>query len=350
MSIGETKKPRQSAYGEEHIQNAKEFAAEIDAWDAEDRPENDVFILDSTGDVLQGLGAIESDIYMRSEKINTILTEHPEMTLSEIKKIPQILNDPILILKSRNAGRAARQNSRLILFSSVKAQNRKPVLIALDLKPTENHLVLAGMQKITSSYTKTSNAVNFVRNSDVLHIDTNKKRAASLLQTIGFQMPIEWQRVGSIGSISYAGNIVNIQGTSFDEVVETADAFSEESRQLAYGEEEYLTLAKDPEKNEARLQKMVDEAAKKKANDYRISLGYIPPKTFRMLVFYSVALLPLIVNIIKKRSERRIFRNAIFLKRSDDKIFFLVANAGKDKCHDEHGETDSQPHNGKTVV
>ena len=47
---------------------------------------------------------MEQDIYLRSEKVNTILQQHPEMTLAEIKRIPEILNDPVLVLKSLGAG------------------------------------------------------------------------------------------------------------------------------------------------------------------------------------------------------------------------------------------------------
>lgn len=54
---------------------------------------------------MQGLGAIESDIYMLSDKINTICKEHPEMSIDEIKKIPQILENPILILSSKGKGK-----------------------------------------------------------------------------------------------------------------------------------------------------------------------------------------------------------------------------------------------------
>ena len=40
-----------------------EFARALDRWDAEGR-NKETFILGSTGEVLQGLGAIESDIYV----------------------------------------------------------------------------------------------------------------------------------------------------------------------------------------------------------------------------------------------------------------------------------------------
>ena len=42
----------------------EEFEADIDQWEEDGRPEGESFILGSTGDVLQGLGAIESDIYI----------------------------------------------------------------------------------------------------------------------------------------------------------------------------------------------------------------------------------------------------------------------------------------------
>lgn len=56
---------------------------------------------------------------MRSGKIEKSLKEHPEMSLEEIKKIPNILNDPVLVLKSRQMDRS-KGNSRLVVFGSIK--------------------------------------------------------------------------------------------------------------------------------------------------------------------------------------------------------------------------------------
>lgn len=195
------------------------YERDIDEWDAQGRPDGEVFVLGSTGDVLQGLGAMEQDIYLRSEKVNAILRDHPEMTLTEIKRIPEILDDPVLVLKSRNVGRGGRQNTRLVLFGTVRAENGQPVLSVLDLRPVENGLAIDDMQKVTSSYTKDSNPVWYVQNSDILHADKN--RTIPLLRTIGFQMPIELQRSGSMGSISYRRQNVNMQGVPFDQVVGT---------------------------------------------------------------------------------------------------------------------------------
>jgi hypothetical protein len=38
---------------------------------------------------------------MNSKKIAQILDEHPEVTLDSIKRIPELLEDPVLILKSK---------------------------------------------------------------------------------------------------------------------------------------------------------------------------------------------------------------------------------------------------------
>ena len=194
------------------------YAQDIDEWNRDGRNSREIFVLSSTAEALQGLGARENDIYMKGDKISLILEQHPEMTLNEIKRIPEILDDPILVLSSRNKGRAGSQNTRLVLFGSVKAQDGRPVLCVLDLQPVENRIVIQDMQKATSAYTKDNDPVRFVRNSEVLYTSENKKRTTALLRTLGFQMPSELQRYGSMGSISYHGQNVKMEGVPFTEI------------------------------------------------------------------------------------------------------------------------------------
>lgn len=194
------------------------YAQDIDEWNRDGRNSREIFVLGSTAEALQGLGARENDIYMKGDKISLILEQHPEMTLNEIKRIPEILDDPILVLSSRNKGRAGSQNTRLVLFGSMKAQDGRPVLCVLDLQPVENRIVIQDMQKATSAYTKDNDPVRFVRNSEVLYTSENKKRTTALLRTLGFQMPSELQRYGSMGSISYHGQNVKMEGVPFTEI------------------------------------------------------------------------------------------------------------------------------------
>lgn len=187
----------------------------VEQWNREGRPEGEMFILGSTGSVLQGLGAIESDIYMQGDKINRILQDHPEMTLEEIKRLPEILEDPVLVLKSKGSGGIGK-TSRVVMFGTVRAQNGQPVMAVLDLRPYENGFLVTDMQKVNSSYTK-KNPADFIRSSEVLYAD--KKRAAPLLRLTG--LTIASQQLlqnGSVGSISYAGQDVNIEGTPFSDM------------------------------------------------------------------------------------------------------------------------------------
>lgn len=232
------------------------FGGKISAWDRAGRPEGERFTLGSTGPVLQGLGAIESDIYMNGDKIRKILHDHPEMTLREIRRIPEILEDPVLILKSRNAGRGARGNSRVVLFGTLKAQDGRPILCVLDLRPKERGFLLNDMQKVTSAYTKDNNPRAFLQNSDVMFLD--KKRTTRLLSEIGFQTPISCNRSGYIGTIAYARDAVKLEGEPFSQVVELS---GENGERLSLTGENLLEAearAKALEKENAVLRERVE--------------------------------------------------------------------------------------------
>lgn len=209
-----------AAPAESWRQVRENFSNEIDSWVKDDMPEGVRFTLGSTGPVLQGLGAIESDIYMEGDKIRKILQDHPEMTLAEIKKVPQILEDPAMVLKSKT-----RTNS-LVVLGTYQAQNGRPILAAMDLLPRGKGFVVDGMQKVTSAYTKTESQTataeqvgrKFLMGSDVLFAD--KKRAIPLLRTTGLTISSQQLlRNGYIGSISYKGSSVNIEGVPFSSVV-----------------------------------------------------------------------------------------------------------------------------------
>lgn len=217
---GESVNNRYSEDEPERYSVDEEYAAELELWNRDGRPGGEVFVLGSTGEALQGLGAMEQDIYLRSEKINAILEKHPEMTLNEIKRIPEILDDPVLIAKSTGQSRGG-QNTRLVIIGTLRAQNGKPVMTVLDLRPVEGELVVDDMQKVNSAYNR-ENGLNYLRRSELLYAD--KKRTIPLLRTMGLQSrPIELQRSGSMGSIIYDLQNVNIEGVPFDEVVDTAE-------------------------------------------------------------------------------------------------------------------------------
>lgn len=276
MEVGQWQKKSGSARAPPaKMSIAQDFKSRVAAWYKSGMPEGTSFVLGETGATLQGLGAIESDIYMNGEKISTILKEHPEMTIREIQRIPEILDDPVLILKSRNSANV-RENSRLVIFGTVKASDGRPVMCVMDLRPTENGLLLDDMQKVASAYTKDNHPDRFVQNSFVLHAD--EKRTIPLLRTIGFQMPITLQRYGSMGSITYKGPKVNLYGEKFSDVVSVGTTAETEKRKFSASADQAQTGQQTQQEDEKKKERYRDLMGEKAAQYTRRAENFLLAK------------------------------------------------------------------------
>jgi hypothetical protein len=263
MEVGQWQKKSGSARAPPaKMSIAQDFKSRVAAWYKSGMPEGTSFVLGETGATLQGLGAIESDIYMNGEKISTILKEHSEMTIREIQRIPEILDDPVLILKSKNNARSQYGNSRLVMFGAIKAQDGRNIMCVLDLRPTENGLLIDDMQKVSSAYSKDVAPENFIKRSFVLFAD--EKRTIPLLRGMGFKMPMSLLRSGSIGSISYEGKSVNLRGEKFSDVVSVGTTAETAKRKFSASAEqtqdEQQTQQED-EKKKGRYRDLMGEKA-----------------------------------------------------------------------------------------
>lgn len=215
------------------------YADDISQWVRDGKPNGMVFVLGNTGPVLQGLGAIESDIYLTSDKLNVIQKDHPEVSDSAIKRIPQILEDPVLVLRSKGHGKSG-SNSRMVVIGAVKADNGQPLLTILDLRPYEKGFLVDDMQKVNSAYTK-KNPENFIRGSEIVYADKN--RTVPLLRRIGLTIASrELQQSGSIGRITYNGNGVNISGVPFSDIVPTDNYSMQNSAEDADGKHSLMDI------------------------------------------------------------------------------------------------------------
>lgn len=263
MEVGQWQKKTGSARAPPvKMSIAQDFKSRVAAWYKSGMPEGTSFVLGETGATLQGLGAIESDIYMNGEKISTILKEHPEMTIREIQRIPEILDAPVLILKSKNNARSQYGNSRLVMFGAIKAQDGRNIMCVLDLRPTENGLLIDDMQKVSSAYSKDVAPENFIKRSFILFAD--EKRTIPLLRGMGFKMPMSLLRSGSIGSISYEGKSVNLRGEKFSDVVSVGTTAETAKRKFSASAEqtqdEQQTQQED-EKKKGRYRDLMGEKA-----------------------------------------------------------------------------------------
>ena len=204
------------------IQNSiyETYAAEMLAWDGKSKR---VFTLGTTSTALQSIGVRDSEIQLKSGKARDILNnpDH-DMDQKTLAKLPEVLENPIAILKSQqvtkdNEAYNDGNTSRLVIFGTVNDTKGVPVSVVLELLPMDHGKVL-DLSIVASAYGKTTNLSGFVQSSEVMYLDEDKKRTNSWLQSVGVQFPSDAINYGPIGSVTYSGNKVNIEGVPFSEI------------------------------------------------------------------------------------------------------------------------------------
>lgn len=88
------------------------------------------------------------------------MQKHPEMTKNVIKQVPQILENPVIVLESKQS------DSSLVMFGTVTDTAGKPVTAILELQPTNKGGQILDMNVIASAYWK-NNAKNGYRTVDL---------------------------------------------------------------------------------------------------------------------------------------------------------------------------------------
>lgn len=194
------------------------FGKNVDDW-VKNTPEGMLstspgyFRVGTTSEALQSIGARTDNIYMRKSKIGMIFEDHPEVTVDVIKKVPDILENPVLIMKS-----LTRPDS-IVLLSEEKAENGNNLMVALELTPKPGGRTEAEFSLVTSAYGRDDeNLRNLINNSELLYLDTNKNRANSWLMQLRVQFPSRQPPYGSIGNIAYAEDGVKITGKKLSEL------------------------------------------------------------------------------------------------------------------------------------
>ncbi len=235
------------------------FADAAQKWYDETKPEqratsHGYFHIGTTSDALTSIGARADNIYMRKYKIGTILEDHPNMSIDVIKQVPQLLETPVLIMKSRT------QPDSIVLLGDLRATNNDTVLAALQLTPTPGGGTEAEFSLVTSAYDRSiTNIQNLIRNSELLYLDPNKNRTNNWLMHLRVQFPSGQPPFGSIGTISYDDDGVNIQGKTLKELgVEMTVAPDLDSTQKSVSE--------IPDEQKTPMQKALEDALKKRAD------------------------------------------------------------------------------------
>lgn len=174
--------------------NIDEFVSEYDAWDKKNPTR--VFRVGYTSDALKSIGIDEKYITMDASKLIKIKAKHPGMTDEVIKEVPRMIQDPLLVMKSRQSA------SRIVLLGELTDAEGKSVIAVLELHPANRKGLLLDEMKVVSTYGK-DNMQNFINNSQIMYVSPDKKRTSNWLASTGLRLPVEQAVTDSINSIAH---------------------------------------------------------------------------------------------------------------------------------------------------
>lgn len=174
------------------------FANKFDKWDK--KSIGFAFNIGTTSKILQSIGIDEKAIYWDASKILKIQKDHPQMTDSVIKQVPNILENPVLIMESLTVP------DRLTLFGEVYDAKNNAVLAVLELNPKDKNGRALSIIKIASAYGKDTNPQGLINKSKILY--TNKNRINRWLSVNRLQLPLPSYSTDSKNSISENQNAV----------------------------------------------------------------------------------------------------------------------------------------------
>lgn len=171
----------------------KYFEKKYDSWDK--KSGGFAIRVGTTSSILQSLGVDNKTIYWDSTKIKKIRIKHPEMTDNIIKQVPNILENPIIVMESNTV------KGRLTLFGNVYDSKNNPVLVALELNPNNKGGKNLNVIKIASAYGKDVNLQGFINKSTILYVDSNKERTHNWLTVNRLKLPLPSTKYGFLKNI-----------------------------------------------------------------------------------------------------------------------------------------------------
>ena len=226
-----------------------DFGERIDAWDGKS---GKTFQVGRTSKALQSIGVRDKRIIWHSGKVAKILDKHHAMTRDVIKQVPDILENPVVVLESKQS------SSRIAVFGEVTDSSGNPVTAILELQPTGMGGEIMDMNVVASAYGKDGNPARFIQSSGVLYLDPNKTRTERWLHSIGLQLPSGLTTLGPIGSITYQNGKVKMESIPASQVVELSGESGERLSLTGENLLEAEARAKALEKENAVLRERVD--------------------------------------------------------------------------------------------
>ena len=173
----------------------------------------------NTSEVLKSIGVKDRDIFWQAGKLRKILNKHSAanhnsatgqgsiMTKEILKQVPQVLENPIIVLHS-DTSRNADYASRIFMYGDVKDAVGKPVNVSLELLPTDRNGLAVENIVVLSAYGHEQYRAEKVVPGEILYVDPNTERTTAWLKGNRLQLPFSVTNGGLKARLHYAeGNV-----------------------------------------------------------------------------------------------------------------------------------------------
>lgn len=288
------KAPRDGA--EKRYSISDKFVRNLEKWDRNGRPDKKRLFVGTASDALKSIGIGENStsepmIYWNTTKLRKILTDHPEINLETVKSLPNVLENPVIILENPD------KVNRIVMFGDVYGTNDIPVMVVLELSRKEQEDVMIDNLFIVNSYTREQKekgvettpeyrgkdtTQTIINNYRILYTDPNKKRTREWMADNRLQLPLGFIQYGPINKVSYFEKDVN-GGVSFEDKAAPKTPFQlqledlkdqMENRRHSIGRSKDAAYMDAVNRGDmADAQRMVDEAAKAAGYSHKMYHG-----------------------------------------------------------------------------
>ena len=191
------------------------FEKAIDELDVNSKASYEVRV-GTTSEVLKSIGVKDREIIWHSGKIRKILAKHSTenfrtgadhsiMTKEILKQVPQVLENPILVVHS-DTTRNADYASRIFMYGDVKDATGKPVNVSLELLPTGRKGLAMENIVVLSAYGHDAYRPGRVLQGEVLYADPDTKRTSSWLRDNRLLLPFALTSAGPKAILRYSEN------------------------------------------------------------------------------------------------------------------------------------------------
>ncbi len=224
--------------------NKDSFDKQLDSWDM--KTVGFSFVAGNTQGVLENVEYMpgqkigKKQIRIDATKLQNILNKHNGMNIDVVKQIPNILDNPIVIVKSNT------QNGRVVVLGDVYDANNKLVMVALELNPISRSGKTTYTDIIKVATAQGRSHIQSLLKNEILYLDNNKKRVNQWLNVNRLQLPLHSTTDNSNINVSQNDTDVNNNSMQNDSKYSFRDS---EGNKLTAEQQEYFKDSKVRDEN-----------------------------------------------------------------------------------------------------